>query len=1024
MIKRLGGYTMLILMAVVFGQLAEHVKAADQSTFTIRFDEPNDRPNEKIRWPVTVGVPFALGGLRDPSVVGLKIGEQPATVQKQVLSNWPKDDQSVQWLLLDFQTTFGQNTTQAVQVNREPSTAAASRLKVTETSEQINIDTGVIRFAVSKTAFAGVSNLHLANGTKVLKQTQIYWTDQKDTRYDTASYRDPNVRVETQGPMRVTILAEGWYASNDHEKTNVMMRYQTRITAFAGLPYIRMYTTHIWTEDSTVVANDWGVGFDVANASDDAKVGVVTDGKPSSAPARTDETVFHAVQAGYQKARLISGETETPVHSLTGWASIGNGKTGLAVSVLDLPYETPKSFSMSQDRLTAHLWAPQVGPMSMHEDDRMSNPDTPENHKEWLRYNKIVSPMGVAKTHEIWLWPIGATSVSEQAVNDMVQRPAAAIADPVYQCSTDAIEQLRPAGATPSQYQHVEKALDLMFRYIAQPLDRLKDFETWNHGDVHLFSGSGWRTWDNGGYNWPQIPWLMYYRSGGRHYLEHGRRNARHVMDVDIVHHGKEHAQANEKGLGFKHMFSAHHWAWGPYWDNFHTHPQYLLYYYYMTGYERAKDVLQLMAESSRRRLNVPDVKDWKAREITVSRTQYGQINPKIVYYFSTGDKYFLDAAAGWADLALAFRNDQGRFVNLTFWNFFHRGLINVYSHTGRQEVRDALLYLVEPFGRTYTDAQQAPMWGREMTIALPFAYRVTGNDAYLRYPIWQVLEQTRMVQRDGDLIPWEGGIGYCSLKRTLYPQFIDNAMATLAAWHDTGWKHFEPWPGNNVQFRSRVEKVDTYLSKLTLFAKKSENESGEIRLHFRIGNLSKREKFDGKAMIAEVLSPNGQTRTASVSPDQSTISFAADEPAGTYRITIRGEQEIFWVHPTTTLAGLVVDCTDRPLNFACPHGPGRLHTRFKADAEQMNILIHGTRARSTIPLRIDNISGETIHHVQWPGSRKLNVPIPADEQGQPIVLVKGLCNYVPWDTSEQGAQIDGIEPYIATQAHLWFDPR
>src|SRR3990172_9956478 len=139
-----------------------------------------------------------------------------------------------------------------------------------------------------------------------------------------------------------------------------------------------------------------------------------------------------------------------------------------------------------------------------------------------------------------------------------------------------------------------------MFRHISAPIPRFEDYSMWSFGDVHLFAEGPWRTWDNGGYNWPVIPWMLFYRSGNRDYVESAMRNARHVMDVDCCHHGPMRpAGAYAKGQGWTYCFSPWHWAWGPLWDVFWTYPEYLEYCYYMTGYERAADVLRLMAEAN-----------------------------------------------------------------------------------------------------------------------------------------------------------------------------------------------------------------------------------------------------------------------------------------------------------------------------------------------------------------------------------------------------------------------------------------
>src|SRR3990172_11779775 len=58
-------------------------------SFDLRFDEPAGRAAGPVRWPVTVGVPFANGAVSADTPVALKdAAGNPIPVQTQVLGQW------------------------------------------------------------------------------------------------------------------------------------------------------------------------------------------------------------------------------------------------------------------------------------------------------------------------------------------------------------------------------------------------------------------------------------------------------------------------------------------------------------------------------------------------------------------------------------------------------------------------------------------------------------------------------------------------------------------------------------------------------------------------------------------------------------------------------------------------------------------------------------------------------------------------------------------------------------------------
>lgn len=975
--------------------------------FDVTLSEPADRAATVIQWPITVGVPFAEGAIAHDTPVSL--GETP--VQTQTLAPWRTGSGSPKWVLLDYQQTIGGEAPGAQRVvTGQPPAAPKQPVNVTRDGDAITVSTGVSQFTIDTQNFDPFAQF--AYGPyPMVEQTEVYWVDRNGERYTARAFNDNKVEVELAGPMRAVVRCEGWYA---HAETGEkLMRYQMRIAAFAGLPVVRMYHTLIWTADDSIEMREFGVSFKLPRRAHGGTAGV-----EGGEPLDVSGQVVQFVQEHRAFARVIDDADNTPIAPLAGWVRAGS----LAVALRDMAMQLPKAITVNRDWVHVQLWAPQAGFMGMRASDRMQSPTLPDSQTEWKRFNEY-SPQGAAKTHEIWLWP-AAFGDDPAAVNDLVQRPVFAAADPVYMASTDAIPGIRAAMKTPAAYQFIEDGLDRLFRYIAEPSNRSQDFDMWNFGDVHLFTPSGWRTWDGNGYNWSQVPWLMYYRSGVRHYRMHGERNARHVMDVDICHHGPLQNEAHHKALGFKHMYSPLHWAWGPVWDNFHTHPQYLLHYHRLTGYERAADVLELMAASSKANTGTPTVEKWFEGTSIVSRTQYGQINPKAVFYEFTGDPYFLDSAKGWADLALANRDEQGNFQHNTFWHFFHRGLVNVYRYTQDAAIRDALLKTVEAFRAKPASGFDAPYYGREAMTSFAFAANETGNAQYLQYPVWRIMEQTRMAQ-DGDAItPWEGGLGYTAMPRTVTSPFFDGALPVLGAWHDAGYPAIESWPGNMMQFGSQSVEVDAFRSRMLIHARKEVGRAAVLDLRFKSGNLGRTELLTDKRMEVRITDPTGAQRVvelASLTPDP--LRFDADAPAGVYRIEILGEQDVFWLTPTSDLPGLVIEYENGEVPFACRYEPSRIYFHMAGDADALTLSRLGTHRKVILPVRIVGPAQQELGRMDEPTDGAKVIAVPEALRGATLSLAKGYCAYVPWDANLPRLKLDGAQPYVALQAEQWFNP-
>ena len=110
-----------------------------------------DRTNE----PVTVGIPFPKGMLKDTSVLGLmdpESGHLP--LQTKILATWP--DNSLKWVLLDFQTSIKAQATNELSLIEDESENTPSNhpnISVEEGKDYLRVNTGATSFFVNRNVF-------------------------------------------------------------------------------------------------------------------------------------------------------------------------------------------------------------------------------------------------------------------------------------------------------------------------------------------------------------------------------------------------------------------------------------------------------------------------------------------------------------------------------------------------------------------------------------------------------------------------------------------------------------------------------------------------------------------------------------------------------------------------------------------------------------------------------------------------------------------------------------------------------
>ncbi len=192
--------------------------------------------------PVTIGVPFARGRLRDPGALVLEDGSgRPIPCQALPLNRW--SDGSIRWLLLSFLADVDAHGTLTGVVRlpetfspvSSPLVSGAPPLQVEETRTHFLVDTGMARFELPRGVFGPFSRV-LVGGVDLLGPVGSA-TRLEDLGGSRVPFVDTS-SIEVRGPLRTVLRFEGVYRRDSGRGDGPS--FLVRLEFFAGSPRVRM----------------------------------------------------------------------------------------------------------------------------------------------------------------------------------------------------------------------------------------------------------------------------------------------------------------------------------------------------------------------------------------------------------------------------------------------------------------------------------------------------------------------------------------------------------------------------------------------------------------------------------------------------------------------------------------------------------------------------------------------------------------------------------------------------------------
>ncbi len=294
------------------------------------------------RWPVRASVPIPPGELTAAAHAAIfDSAGAPVPTQNRALATW--HDGSVKWLYLDFQHDFarsGRGDYTVAYGERVEARAPATGVRVEQVAGGLEVDTGAIRFLISKSRFGLVEKVRAAAGATLQQEpVAIEIAEAGGKIWRALELPVERIEIEQAGPLHTVILASTKLAPSGQPAAG--FHHRARIHAYAGSPLVQ-------------------VDYFVANTDEREKV-----------LTRSIALRVRPEQADSGRGAIVQKDEKTAGH---GWVS----RPGLSVGLEAFREQYPKALRWDARDVEIALWAPEGGDY------------------EWIQ--------SVGKTHRVALW--------------------------------------------------------------------------------------------------------------------------------------------------------------------------------------------------------------------------------------------------------------------------------------------------------------------------------------------------------------------------------------------------------------------------------------------------------------------------------------------------------------------------------------------------------------------------------------------------------------------------------------------
>jgi len=601
-------------------------------------------------FPVTGGVPFARGRLRDVNAALLLSGGQEVPLQTEALAWWP--DKSIKWLLLDFQAEPGQKRFALQYGDGTKGQGAAKGIIAVEGDGAVTIDTRTVRFAVRRDGSGFIDEL-LFRGERIFQSSgrRLNFLDFIHTqspadyhpmdRYLRGGELDPSraiitrVAIENPGPLHATVLIDGRYAYRKVGSTITGTEvkgdcpFRIRIHAYAGQSFLKVEHFFYYEGDGD---HDFAksLGLKIGLPPGPGRIRyigdrIITAPGPISGLCQQNAEAFVVWNS---KGRSVA--TVERGRRFEGVLDVRKGDIGIAVGVRDFWQNAASSLhaDLNAGELGIYFWPPEACPLDFRRHARewsvgeTGSPNQPKGTTpvRFSRPNYRLASKGVGKTNYalIYCHPAGEEPAHIRSVYRLFSHRPLLWASPRHYAATLALGRYRER--VEGEHEEIEQVLASGINVWKASRERFRWYGFWLYGNVcqdyngfipnarwcREFGRWGWANGDSVG-RLAYALMLQAVRRCRREDFEFGESYLYNIHDVCSIHSPAypHHYASNHfiyiKGAAHRHGA----WPWAcPYTGIRGAHPVGAKIYYFLTGEGHAKDILEEITQLALRNPN------------------------------------------------------------------------------------------------------------------------------------------------------------------------------------------------------------------------------------------------------------------------------------------------------------------------------------------------------------------------------------------------------------------------------------
>lgn len=562
--------------------------AADPVRIELVVDEPY--ADRAAAWPVTTGVPFPKGALRDPAHCRLldDMGQEQ-TLQSRVAAPWDAEKTSIRWLTIDFLARPGRkyHLEFGPEVRRRAE-AGGLRIDGSEAGTT-SLISGPLRvdFMADGPGALGTIALDLnRDGTFDARERVAggaatgdhYYRDARGQLFTSAAdAADRKIIVEEQGPVRACVRVDGFYTGPKGER---IVRYRTRYHLFAGLGLMKIVNEFgIVGSTKDTRFTDIGLGLQLGVTTEGRTVAADSSGAPGNQVVsfawQPDTTWVSSYQSTYRHwgnreahAAVVAGGPEgnttlSESNRIGEWLQVRDGRASVTGTLRWMWQQFPAEWEVTPDQLVLHLWSPRGGELSFSKEG-MEAFLGPAGHKYLVDIPSVKSKgldhmmnfagfdamqrgdadgLGTNKHHEVFLHFAPAEQAEAGAeYGRLAANQPLGLASGEWNCSTDVFG---PLIARPNKSGY-EMIVDRVFDLARKAQDEFGDYGWWVFGAGWHYSYQ-WdpvnrrhyadpRRFEHHTYQRETQLWWNYLRSGERKFYDWAIPSENHWADMAVTH--------------------------------------------------------------------------------------------------------------------------------------------------------------------------------------------------------------------------------------------------------------------------------------------------------------------------------------------------------------------------------------------------------------------------------------------------------------------------------------------------------